>query len=576
MTSEGDLITTQAPIVCNLCDCVSVGNKGDEMVQKVFEKFNYANCYVNRVATTKSLPGSMTIKGDGKQNRFVINMFTQYYPGPPKYPNDNILKRVEWFSKCLDELLNIETTCFSFPTDIGLYDGDERTCEHNIRYLDLLDDFRKKYYLKHNKHVKIVDYQDHSLIEEIDEKTPKYDQPIKVLRVDEADPIVHSKKRGKIRQEIDITHLVYVKQPPTFISQPEPKPVSQPEPKPVLQPEPKSVSQPEPKPVLQPEPKPVSQPEPKPVLQPEPKPVSQPEPKPVPQPEAVLKPKITIKLQNPVPSYTLEPAPAPAPAPVPAPVPAPAHVSVMPVMRKYDMNPTWTKTISELATEVHPSWEPIFKHPKILGLLPNLDRVFSEELEKFGDAITILPVPQDNIFNAFKLCQFPVKVVCVGQDCYYENVNQAMGLAFSVAKGVKIPSSLINIFKELETDLGTFKKPLSGDLTKWAQQGVLLVNSALTVRHQQKATHMAHWRKFTDMIIQLVSERSTTPIVFMLWGNYAKEKIPLIMNAKKHCILSAAHPSGLSASGGFFGCKHFSQCNTFLKTNKMTPIDWNL
>src|SRR5437870_4108464 len=120
-TSE--TISTKAKFICNLCDCVSIGNKGDSLVQQVFQQFSYANCYVGRMATKKAVAGTLQIKGDGKKNRFVANLFVQFYPGLPKYPNDNIMKRLEWFTHCLDALLEIpDAESFAFPSDYGIYE----------------------------------------------------------------------------------------------------------------------------------------------------------------------------------------------------------------------------------------------------------------------------------------------------------------------------------------------------------------------------------------------------------------------------------------------------------------------
>jgi uracil-DNA glycosylase len=152
-----------------------------------------------------------------------------------------------------------------------------------------------------------------------------------------------------------------------------------------------------------------------------------------------------------------------------------------------------------------------------------------------------------------------------------------MGLALSVPDGVKIPPSLINVFTELSTDITGFVAPQSGNLTKWATEGVLLLNTALTIRYKQKESHMKLWQDFTDTLVKLISQKSDTPIVFMLWGNYAKGCKKNISNINKHLILGATHPSPLGSNqGGWFGCKHFSKCNDFLIKNKMEPIDWKL
>lgn len=185
---------------------------------------------------------------------------------------------------------------------------------------------------------------------------------------------------------------------------------------------------------------------------------------------------------------------------------------------------------------------------------------------------TIFP-PMHDIFNALKYTPFEnTKVVILGQDPYHEP-GQAHGLSFSVKKGVKIPPSLVNIYKELNTDIG-MKIPSHGELTSWATQGVLLLNATLTVRQGQANSHQKiGWATFTDSVIKLLNE-SSRPIVFLLWGGNARSKKAFI-TGKHHLILESVHPSPLSAFGGFFGCKHFSRANEFLKSTGQEPINWN-
>lgn len=182
--------------------------------------------------------------------------------------------------------------------------------------------------------------------------------------------------------------------------------------------------------------------------------------------------------------------------------------------------------------------------------------------------------PGKDIFNAFHLTPLSeVKVVILGQDPYHGD-GQAHGLCFSVNQGVAIPPSLVNIYKELQMDLGC-QIPNHGDLTAWAKQGVLLLNTVLTVRAHQAFSHRGHgWEEFTDAAIRALDAQNR-PMVFMLWGNPAREKKRLLTNPA-HLILEAAHPSPLSASKGFFGCRHFSQCNAFLTAHGLTPIDWQI
>lgn len=182
--------------------------------------------------------------------------------------------------------------------------------------------------------------------------------------------------------------------------------------------------------------------------------------------------------------------------------------------------------------------------------------------------------PSDDIFNALHFTPMSdVKVVILGQDPYHEP-GQAHGLSFSVKPGIDIPPSLVNIYKELNSDLGC-KIPNNGFLEKWAKQGVLLLNTLLTVRAHQAFSHQGKgWEDFTDAILKEVN-KIDRPVVYMLWGKPAQSKIKFLDNPK-HLILTAPHPSPLSAYRGFLGCKHFSQCNDFLISNGINPIDWQI
>ena len=184
---------------------------------------------------------------------------------------------------------------------------------------------------------------------------------------------------------------------------------------------------------------------------------------------------------------------------------------------------------------------------------------------------TIYP-PSDKIFTALHLTPLEsVRVVILGQDPYHEP-GQAMGMSFSVPEGVEIPPSLKNIYKEIHEDIGE-RIPESGDLTRWARQGVLLLNAVLTVRAHQANSHKGKgWEQFTDAIIRAV-EGQDRPIVFLLWGRNARDKKELIRNPE-HLVLEAAHPSPLSAYNGFFGCRHFSKCNKFLEAHGVEGIIW--
>ena len=213
------------------------------------------------------------------------------------------------------------------------------------------------------------------------------------------------------------------------------------------------------------------------------------------------------------------------------------------------------------------NWLEILKDEFAKPYFPQLQKFLQEEYS----TKTIYPA-MENIFNAMNYCKYnDIKVVIIGQDPYHEP-GQAMGLSFAVPDGVILPPSLKNIFKEIEADTGIVPTQ-SGDLRRWAVQGVLLLNSVLTVRRAAANSHKNKgWENFTTAIIKKVNEKNS-PVVFLLWGNNAKAFKDLITNPI-HKILLAPHPSPLSAHAGFFGCKHFSKCNAFLKANNLKEIDW--
>lgn len=208
-------------------------------------------------------------------------------------------------------------------------------------------------------------------------------------------------------------------------------------------------------------------------------------------------------------------------------------------------------------------------------LQPEFDKPYFELLTDFVRTEyrqgTVYP-PGNLIFNAFNLCPFDqVKVVIIGQDPYH-GPGQAHGLCFSVNDGVRFPPSLLNIFKEIHDDIGT-EPPLSGNLTRWAKQGVLLLNATLTVRAHQAGSHQRRgWEEFTDAAIRILAERREH-LVFLLWGAYAQKKGAFI-DRNKHLVLTSAHPSPLSAYNGFFGNKHFSRTNAYLQAQGLEPIVW--
>lgn len=216
------------------------------------------------------------------------------------------------------------------------------------------------------------------------------------------------------------------------------------------------------------------------------------------------------------------------------------------------------------------SWDTVLKG--------EFDKPYYLELRKFlideYRNYTIYPNMYD-IFNAMKYTPYEnVRAVIIGQDPYHGE-GQAHGLCFSVKKGVPVPPSLRNIFTEIKNDIGIDNSGKDGELTQWAKSGVLLLNAVLTVRACQAGSHRGKgWEILTDRIIEKLNERPE-PVVFILWGAYAKSKQALV-TAPQHLVLTAAHPSPLSAYNGFFGCRHFSQTNNFLTSKGLSPIDWSL
>ena len=222
-----------------------------------------------------------------------------------------------------------------------------------------------------------------------------------------------------------------------------------------------------------------------------------------------------------------------------------------------------------MAVKIDPTWYEV--------LQPQFEAPYFAQLKEFLVAerqqYTCYP-PGSKIFNAFDSTPFDkVKVVILGQDPYHEP-GQAMGLCFSVPQGIQVPPSLVNIIKEINDDLGIAIPTTCGDLSGWAEQGVLLLNATLTVHAHQAGSHQRHgWEEFTDAAISALNAQRRG-IVFLLWGSYAIAKRKLI-DPNRHHILTAPHPSPLSAYRGFFGCRHFSRANQYLMADRQQPIDWS-
>ena len=221
--------------------------------------------------------------------------------------------------------------------------------------------------------------------------------------------------------------------------------------------------------------------------------------------------------------------------------------------------------------KINDSWKQVLKEE---FEKPYFDQIVNFLKTEKAAGKTIYPAGS-NIFNAFNKTPFDeVKMVILGQDPYH-GFGQAHGLSFSVLPGLKIPPSLQNIFKEIKADIGVENPPNFGDLTHWAEQGILLLNAALTVRDGEPMSHAKiGWAQFTDAVIKTISDKKEN-VIFLLWGKFAQDKQVLI-NTDSHYILKAAHPSPLSAHNGFFGCKHFSKTNEILVKHGENPIDWKL
>jgi len=221
-----------------------------------------------------------------------------------------------------------------------------------------------------------------------------------------------------------------------------------------------------------------------------------------------------------------------------------------------------------MQVEIHPSWKKVLQSEFESPYFQSLISFVKDEYNK-----TLCFPPGSLIFNAFDKCPFDkVKVVILGQDPYH-GLGQANGLCFSVPAGITFPPSLQNIFKEIKSDLN-YPIPKSGNLQHWASQGVFLLNATLTVRAHQAGSHQKKgWETFTDRVIQYLSQEKEG-IVFLLWGGFARQKVKFI-NSQKHMVITSGHPSPLSANRGFwFGNKHFSQCNDYLKGRGVTQIQW--
>jgi uracil-DNA glycosylase len=222
-----------------------------------------------------------------------------------------------------------------------------------------------------------------------------------------------------------------------------------------------------------------------------------------------------------------------------------------------------------MTTSIPAAWQPILADEIVQPYFQNLQQFLVEERKKY----TVYP-PEPEVFSALALTPYAqANVLLLGQDPYHDD-NQAHGLAFSVRPGIPLPPTLRNIYEELQADTG-FRIPNNGYLAPWAEQGLLLLNAVLTVRAHQPGSHRKKgWEKFTDAIIRAISAKES-PVVFLLWGNYARQKASLI-DTNRHTVIESAHPSPLSAKGGFFGSRPFSRTNAALRAAGNPEIDWQI
>lgn len=239
-----------------------------------------------------------------------------------------------------------------------------------------------------------------------------------------------------------------------------------------------------------------------------------------------------------------------------------------------------TYNFDQLTSDLKPSWKALLNEVKqeIPEKIKELENKLNDDYKIYKGAVPIYP-PINNIFEAFKHFEVnDTKIVILGQDPYHGK-GQAHGLSFSVQDGIAIPPSLRNIFIELQKEYADFTPPKSGNLTKWLNQGVLLLNSALTVLQGNPNEYQYEWTPITNLIIKKLSEKHPGGIVFILWGNDAKKKADKkkgVIDINKHHTLTSVHPSPLSASRGFFGCNHFKEANKILLKNNKSEIDWHL
>ena len=480
-------------------------------------------------AKIKSLTGSFYVV---EGNPVIINGFSQLFPGFSKQHNDTPSLRLKWFETILNNLINrfgSDITSIAFPVDL------------NEQYLLKLENFAKKIFLTSKKTgggkqpPLIVDYNGKKLINleqdgiglvkyhsqtELVFKQPSFCFPYKVTK------IVNLEQLNELVKDIKNTSSTDVEKQNEII-----------ELTPKVQPKLVESKAVEPKEV-------------------EAKVVTKVEPKKV-EPKVVA--KVEPELPTPTPTNTRNEQNSPN-----------ETQAVKKVVKKVRI---LKNKYLDLFKSLDPSWQQLFAGQDVLfSKLKEINDTIVKSIN--DDKVDVFPYPYDLTFNCFNQCRFDkLKVVIIGQDPYHANKNEAMGLSFSVPVGITVPPSLKNIYKELSNDIDGFNPPEHGDLTTWAKQGVLLLNTSLTVVHKTPGSHMELWKPFTSKIIELIA-RNSKDIVFILWGTHAKAYASTI-SKNNHLILEATHPSPLSANkGGFFGCRHFSKTNQYLEQKGKSPINW--
>lgn len=514
-------------IVC-LASCLTkkLDPKTEPLYFQICKQFPHANIYSR---SEKRQPGTFQIQGDGIKNRRVLIILSQIYPGKMYSPSDSKSRRLTWFKDALDDistLQDLKSICFLNQLS--------RDCGGNwSEYYQAIADFSQTVNLKSNVDVSIGYLDGKKEPEKVTQiSLINCFNPERVVTLDKI-RVAHTNKTEKIVAERDILDIrgpkKKTKQSLNFKSS--------------NQPQENGLSSSSDKP---PEDQPANQ-----LLE-------ESEDEVIPKGKLKFKAK-SQKLETLSPSSEEDHSDGDLISENPNPFPT------------TKLNDDWVLPITK--PRVHPSWKSFFENEEIQQQLQTTQDLLAEELKSHGNKTRFVP-EFNSIFKAFQICSFKeLKICIIGQDPYANQLH-AMGLSFSVPEGNGIPKSLANIFKEIKNEYPeTYKTPSHGNLEKWAEQGILLLNSALTVREKDRNSHQSYWRGVTDLIIQLISDLKEKPVIFVLWGGDAKKKKSLI-NTKRHIVLESNHPSPLSAYKGFFGNNHFKKINTHLENMNLDPIDW--